>query len=52
MSWRLVAMNSLPPPAPPRPSLPLEIVDLAPLLAEAIRRLHGDESLAGMIAGG
>jgi ribose-phosphate pyrophosphokinase len=33
----------------PDPDLPLHIVSVAPLLAEAIRRLHGRQSLAGLI---
>jgi ribose-phosphate pyrophosphokinase len=44
---RLIATNSVA--APSKLRLTVETVDLAPLLAEAIRRLHGDESLSDLI---
>ncbi len=47
---RLVVTNTVPPfrLAPPMVATHLTVLDIAPLLAEAIRRLHGAEPLAGL----
>jgi len=45
---RILVTDSMP--LPNAPAFPLETVRIAPLLAEAIRRLHADESLADLVA--
>jgi ribose-phosphate pyrophosphokinase len=44
---RIVVTDSLS--LPPRGSLPLEVVSLAPMLAETITRLHVGESMSGLL---
>jgi ribose-phosphate pyrophosphokinase len=46
---RIVLSTTVPAPPPGDPPLPLETVDVAPLLAEAVRRLHADESLGDLL---
>lgn len=47
---RLIVTDSVVPPA--RIPLPLQVVTLAPRLAEAIRRLHDDQSLSDLLVHG
>lgn len=45
---RLVVTDSLPP--PDHGSLPLQVVSLAPMLAETVTRLHVGESMSGLLS--